>query len=132
MKNIIFLASIFLLSLKSYATSELYSNSEEVKEILNNNVYEPNYFSMILGLIFVVFLIYVTGYIYQKLTKVKLSDTLDCCAQVISTTQLGQGRNLHVIKIMDDYCLIGSTQNSITFLKDVDVKDNMIKQELKR
>ena len=46
---------------------------------------------------------------------------------IISTTSIGQGRNLHIVKIGDEACMIGSTQNSITFIKDVKLQE--IKKE---
>ena len=108
------------------------ASSEEIKEVLSRNTYEPNYFSMILGLFVVVAMIYVTGYLYQKLVKINLkpNDAYLNKAQIISTTSLGQGRNLHVIKIGDEACLIGSTQNNITYIKDVKIVDVDKKEEL--
>ena len=108
------------------------ATNEEIKEVLARNAYEPNYFSMIFGLFLVVAMIYLTGYLYQKLTKVNLknNDLYLNKAQIISTTSLGQGKNLHIIKVGDDTCLIGSTQNNITFLKDVKLVNNVKKEGL--
>lgn len=111
------------LSFKTIAQENL-DKAQEVSQILSKNTYEPNYFAMILGLFFVVGLIYLTGYFYQKLTKInfKNEDLYLNKAQIISTTSLGQGRSLHVIKIGNDACLIGSTQNNITFIKDIELQ----------
>ncbi len=121
MKKILFCLSI--ISTAALANSELYQGSEEIKEVLkqNNNMYEPNYFSLFLGLFFVIGLVYLTGIVYQKLTKVKLSQQENELnkIQIVSTTSLGQNKALHVIKINDEYSLIGATQNNITFLKDI-------------
>ena len=121
MKKILFLT--ILLSLKSFANEEIMTKSEEVAQALNANSYEPNYFTMILGLFVVVGLIYLTGFFYQKLTKVNLkyNDFYINKAQIVSTTSLGQGRNLHVVKFGKDAMLIGATQNNITFIKDVEL-----------
>ena len=127
MKKIIF--SVFAINNIAFASSDLFSNSEAIKDVLSKNVYEPNYFTMILGLFVVILMIYITGFIYQKLTKVKLAKVnANNKAQVISTTTLGQGRNLHVVKIGKEYCLLGSTQNNITFLKDVKMPDEIDEQ----
>ena len=40
-------------------------------------------------------------------------------ADIISTTSLGQNKNLHVIKINGEYSLIASTQHNITYIKDI-------------
>lgn len=113
-----------LLTLNGFANDEVLTKSQEVNNALAQNTYEPNYFSMILGLFVVVVLIYATGYLYQKLLKVKLTSSEDIVIkpQVLSTTSIGQGRNLHVVKIGNSACLIGSTQNNITFLKDINIK----------
>lgn len=97
------------------------ATSEEIKDVLSKNSYEPNYFSMILGLFLVVGMIYLTGFLYQKMIKINLSssDIQVEKPEILSTTSLGQGRNLHVIKIGSEACLIGATQNSITFIKKV-------------
>lgn len=97
------------------------ATSEEIKETLSKNAYEPNYFSMILGLFLVIVLIYLTGFLYQKLMKVNIApkDVEVIKPQIISTTSLGQGGNLHVVKIGDDICLLGATQNNITYLKEI-------------
>lgn len=118
----IFLISL-MLSFRVFA-DELLSKDEQVTQVLAKNTYEPNYFSMILGLFVVILLIYLTGYLYQRLTKVNLKheQLFVNKPQVISTTTIGQGRNLHVVKIGDSACLIGSTQNQITFLKDVELQ----------
>lgn len=120
----------FLFTIKSFANEQVLDKSEEVSKILAQNAYEPNYFSMILGLFLVVGLIYLTGFLYQKLTKTTIQnkDVFLNKAQVISTTSIGQGRNLHVIKIGDSACLIGSTQNNITFIKDIELQ-NETKEE---
>ena len=51
MKKILFCLSI--ISTAALANSELYQGSEEIKEVLkqNNSMYEPNYFSLFLGLL---------------------------------------------------------------------------------
>lgn len=123
MKKILTLS--ILCSLKSFALDDALSKSEEVSQILAQNVYEPNYFGMILGLFLVIVLIYITGFLYQKMTKATVlnKSTYLNKAQVISTTSLGQGRNVHVIKIGQKACLIGSTQNNIAYLSDVELEN---------
>lgn len=128
MKKILFL--YLFLCIESFASVQEIEKSQEVANILAQNSYEPNYFSMILGLFFVVGLIYVTGFLYQKLTKANAIDENIYLnkAQIISTTSLGQGRNVHVIRIGDSTCLIGATQNNITFLKDIELQTLKEKQ----
>ena len=97
------------------------TNQEEIKEVLAQNHYEPNYFSMILGLFVVVSLIYLTGFLYQKLLKIKLQDANSDSLkpQIVSSVQLGQNKNLYVIKIKDEYSLIGASANNISLIKEL-------------
>ena len=46
------------------------TETDNIKSALKTSVYEPNYFSIVLSLVFVIFLIYVTGIFYTKLNKV--------------------------------------------------------------
>ena len=119
----IFLINFFI-TLACFANDEI-DKTQEISEILAKNSYEPNYFGMILGLFLVVALIYLTGFLYQKLIKTNIvSDEVYLNkAQIISTTSLGQGKNIHVIKIGNSACLIGATQNNITFLKDIELSE---------
>ena len=53
--------------------------------------------------------------------KINLSnkEIQDGKIDVLSTTSIGQGRNLHVVKVGNQNILIGATQNSITYIADV-------------
>ena len=119
---------LFLLNSIVYAQA----TEDEIKNVLNNSTYEPNYWGMILGLFTVVAMIYLTGFLYQKLTKFNVvnKDAYLNKAQVISTTSLGQGRNLHVVKIGNSACLLGSTQNNITYIKDVEIVELQEKERI--
>ena len=119
MKKILFIFNF--LTLNCFATSELYAGNEELNEVLKSNMYTPSYFKMFLGLAVVIALVYVTGIIYQKLTSVRIVDKEadKYKPEIISTTSLGQNKNIHVVKVMDEYVLIASTQSNITFLKNL-------------
>ena len=120
-----------LVTSKAFCESELYKNNEEIKQVLNQNPYEPSYLTMILGLFMVIALVYLTGFIYQKLTKIKLTkeDIEKNSITIINTTSIGQGRNLHVIKVNNENLLIGATQNNITFIKSLDNSDGVIEKD---
>ncbi len=116
-KNILFL---YFLSLSAFAKDSVYS-AKEAQEILGENPYEPNYFSMLLGLFTVIILIYATSFVYQKLLKIKVSpDVKENEIEIVTSKSLGQNKNLYIIKVKDNYSLIGATQNNITYLKDID------------
>ena len=111
-----------ILTLSCYANSELYQNSDEIKEVLSKNIYEPNYFTMLLGLFVVIGLVYLTGFLYQKMIKIDLKDKNDDInrIEIVSSAALGQGKNLYIIKTRGKYSLIGATANNISYLRNFD------------
>ena len=114
-----------------FAALEIQSENVELKDALSKNAYEPNYFSMLFGLFVVVLLVYLTGFLYQKLIRIKICDNNNIESNkplVVSNTPLGQGKNLYVIKINDNYCLIGVTQHNITFIKDINSEEKIVKK----
>ena len=129
MKKILF----FNLLMSVSFAQEALEKSDEISKIVGQNVYEPNYFGMILGLFLVVAMIYITGFLYQKLTRANSFNQNNSLnkAQVISTTTIGQGRNLHVVKIGNSACLIGSTQSNITYIKDIELVEVETNKEIK-
>lgn len=120
-----------LLMTASFAASELYAENEEIKQALNNNMYEPNYFSLFFGLFVVISLVYITSYVYQKLIKVKINqdDTEIYKIDILSTTSLGQNKSLHIIKANGKCMLIGAAQNNITFIKDIEDTTGIIDEQ---
>ena len=93
-------------------------------EGLSQNLYEPNYFGIVFGLLVVVALIYITGIIYKKLITIKLDKNSSFSnIQIVTSQSLGQNKNLYIIKINKKYCLIGATANSIAHIKDLDSED---------
>ena len=101
--------------------------SPELKDSLKTHANEPGIMSIIFALLFVIFLIYITGLIYAKLNIVGARTVKDQLknydlnkAIVLSTTQLGQGKNLHVIELNNKRFLIGVGQNSISLIKELE------------
>ena len=119
----IFIFNLLTISCFALGNTE---KTEEISSIIGQNTYEPNYFGMVLGLFLVVGMIYLTGYLYQKLIKTNSFNNNFALnkPQIISTTSIGQGRNLHVIKLGNDAFLIGATQNNITYIKSVELIEN--------
>lgn len=121
---------LFLNSLAVFAMDSPYS-SAEFQEVLKHDSYEPNYFTLIFGLIIVICLIYFTGYFYQKLIGVnskinkKANDLEDFDkVKIISATPLGQGKNIYVVEIKNKHLILGATENQINLLKEFDTTDN--------
>lgn len=87
---------------------------------------EPSIISVILSLIFVVLLIYLTGILYTKLNKVgfktlkrQQGDLAKSHVSVVSTTQLGNNKTLHVVELDGKRMLIGASASTIQLIKDL-------------
>lgn len=103
------------------------SVTENINSSLKASSYEPNYFSILLSLVFVIFLIYVTGILYTKLNKVgvktvrnELKEASDIKPVVLSTTPIGHDKSLQVIEINGEKLLIGVSQNSVSLIKTLE------------
>lgn len=98
----------------------------DLHQSLKVNPAEPNMLSIVFSLLVVIFLIYITGLIYTKLNiagatavKKQLKNYDLSKVVVLSTTQLGQHKNLHVIEINNHRLLIGATPESINLIKNL-------------
>lgn len=87
---------------------------------------EPNLISVVLSLVFVILLIYITGIIYAKLNKIGFktikkqnADLARSQVSVISTTQLGSNKTLHVVELDGKRMLIGASTSAIQLIKDL-------------
>lgn len=87
---------------------------------------EPSIISVVLSLLFVVLLIYLTGIIYAKLNKVgfktlkrQQGEFAKAHVSVISTTQLGNNKTLHVVELDGKRMLIGASASAIQLIKDL-------------
>ena len=88
--------------------------------------HEPSIVSVFLSLIFVILLIYLTGIIYAKLNKVgfktlkrQQGDFTRSQVNVVSTTQLGNNKTLHVVELDGKRMLIGASSSTIQLIKDL-------------
>lgn len=125
-KNLVFTFAAFTLAAqKAFCLSE--TVSPELDTALKTHSNEPSFLTIVFALLFVVFLIYITGLIYSKLNIVgaktvqsQLKNHDLSRVVVLSTTQLGPAKNLHVIELNGKRFLIGATQNSINLLKELE------------
>lgn len=135
-KKIFLILGIFIFTVQK-AFCEMQAVSSELESSLKTHTNEPGVLSIIFALLVVIALIYITGLIYSKLnivgakavqSQIKNQDLSRVV--VLSTTQLGQGKNLHVIQLNNKCYLIGATQNSINLIKELnDVNTKNIKEE---
>ena len=122
-KFIMFIMMSFLCVNSVFADSV----TENINSSLKSSSYEPNYFSILVSLVFVIFLIYVTGILYTKLNKVgvktvrnELKESSDIKTVVLSTTPIGHDKSLQVIEINGEKLLIGVSQNSVNLIKTLE------------
>lgn len=87
---------------------------------------EPSLISVVLSLVFVILLIYITGIIYAKLNKVgfrtlkkQQGSFAKSQVSVVSTTQLGNNKTLHVVELDGKRMLIGASSGAIQLIKDL-------------
>lgn len=129
MRKYLFLniAILMMTAQKAFCLTDVLSS--DLESSLKTSSSEPNFLSIVFALLFVIFLIYITGIIYQKLNlvgaktvKEQLKNYDLTKAVVLSTTQLGQGKNLHVIELNNNRYLIGATADSITLIKELGTK----------
>lgn len=132
-KYLILISIILLTAQKALCAAEV--ASPELSHSLKNNTHEPGFGSIVFALIVVISLIYITGLIYSKLNIVGAKTVQEQLRNydlskvvVVSTTQLGQGKNLHVIELNNQRYLIGATINSINLIKEL----GEAKREIKR
>ncbi len=128
-KKLFYTLLLFLYSTAVFAMDSPYS-SPEFSEVLKHDNYEPNYFTLVFGLIIVICLIYFTGYFYQKLIGVnskinkKTNDFNDLYkVDIISTTSLGQGKFIYVVEINGKCLVLGATENQINLLREFDLQN---------
>lgn len=134
-KYLFFALSIFNIFQNTVIAAE--QINQPLNQALKQPGNEPNFMSVFFALIVVILLIYITGLIYSKLNlfgakavQEQLKNYDLSRVVVISTTQLGQNKNLHVIEIENKRYLIGATPNSINLIKELGKgKDKLEKTE---
>lgn len=123
MERFFYLLTVLGMSISGCFAAE---ETENIRSALKTSGYEPNYFSIVLSLVFVIFLIYVTGILYTKLNHVglktvkkELKDSTDIKPIVLSTTPIGNDKSLQVIEISGEKLLIGVSQSSVSLIKSL-------------
>lgn len=88
--------------------------------------HEPNIASVVFSLLIVILLIYLTGIVYAKLNKVGFNtlkrqqgEFSKSHVSVLSTTQLGSNKTLHVVELDGKRMLIGASSGAIQLIKDL-------------
>ena len=100
---------------------------------------EPTVLDVFNALVFVIFLILLTGWIYMKLKKINPEQLLSGNFKkldrnnfkIISSLQLGAGKSIHLIEINNKQLIVGTTSNSVNLLAEMEKNEsnNEIPQE---
>lgn len=138
MKNI---NALFLVSLLSVQSAFADSIPDSMKSALKNSSSDmPSLLNLVISLAVVIGLIYLTGWIYQKLNKINRTKLKDMELlerhnfKILSSLALGQHKYLHAVEINGKVLVLGSTPDSISLLKEFDSEsafDNKINNNIK-
>ena len=99
---------------------------DAMKQSMAQDYSAPSILNLVLSLIFVIALIYITGWVYTKLNIVnrknlgKISDLNkdNTRFNVLQSMSLGQQRHLYSIEMNNKILLIGSTPSHISLIKE--------------
>ncbi|EKE03107.1 MAG: hypothetical protein ACD_20C00259G0007 [uncultured bacterium] len=111
-------------------------NIPEYDEPLSDNVKnaeavkEPNAITLLSSLSIVIILVLIASWLYNKLRGVdpvallsgKLASSIGNNFNLLSTTTLGQGKSIHLVEIKGKQLVIGSTNNNINLLTELNEK----------
>ncbi|MDD3150047.1 MAG: flagellar biosynthetic protein FliO [Candidatus Gastranaerophilales bacterium] len=131
--------------LAQFITTDIYAFSKELAEnavnnadkaipitdaLASKNTYEPNMFSLVLSLTIVIVLIIITGWLFIKFNKflpeiLKKKADFDNSNKIniLSTTNLGNNKSLHIIEVKNRQFLVGSTVNEVNLIAEVTAKE---------
>lgn len=119
MRKFLTILSLLFIQFSNFALSTENLNLEGLKKHS-----EPSIFHAVFSLIIVLGLIYLVGFIYQKLTifNEKITNKNEKNEinkfKIINTTSIGQGKFLHIVEINNKFLALGSTPNNINFLRE--------------
>ncbi len=119
--------ALIMLSLFSVSSAMADSIPDSMKSALKNPSSDmPSLLNLIISLAVVIGLIYLTGWIYQKLNKINRTKLKDMELlerhnfKILSSLALGQHKYLHAVEINGKVLVLGSTPDSISLLKEFD------------
>ena len=102
---------------------------DAMKQSMSHDYGIPSVMNLVLSMIFVIALIYITGWVYTKLNivnrknigKITESDN-NMHFNVIQSMSLGQQRHIYSVEMNNKILLIGSTPSHINLIKEFDKK----------
>ncbi len=124
-----FILGIMLLSSCAYAIPEVLT--EPMKEVLKQAPAMPSIANVVLSTLFMVLIIYVVAFTYQKLNSYnskRFSDQSEKALnlnkmKITNCLSLGPNKCLYIVEVNEKFLVVGSTQTQINLLKEFDKKD---------
>jgi flagellar biogenesis protein FliO len=103
------------------------SSVPDLENNKNKSSGEPSFLNLMSSLSIVIILIFATGWIYAKLSRInannlfagKLNQISNNTFKIISTVQLGPNKTLHLIEINNKQLIIGCTQDKINLITEM-------------
>lgn len=124
MQNLVLIFCILVFTGNTAFSSVL---PESMKSTMVHDYGMPSMFNLVFSMFFVIALIYLTGWVYQKLNLLnkkqvsKLSsDTKNVRFNVLQSMSLGQQRQIYTIEMNGKILLVGSTPSQINLIKEFD------------
>ena len=114
---------------KDYKNAKLEDKNSDFSEILKkDDRKEPSVLDVFNALIFVIFLILLTGWIFMKVKKInpeqllsgKFNKLSENNFKIVSSLQLGAGKAIYLIEINDTQLIVGTTASNVNLLAKMD------------
>lgn len=124
---------LYLLICNTASTFAAVAVPETMKQAMKGDSDMPSLLNLVLSLAIVIGLIYLTGWVYQKLNKINRKSLVNRelidknSFNILSSMPLGQQKNLYAVEINDKVLVIGATAQNITLLKEFDKNENVDK-----
>ena len=114
MKKILFLINVLFFSTNTGFCAV--SVPESMKNAMKTQSDMPSLLNLVISMILVIGLIYLTGWVYQKLNRVNQAKLKDKFAgkntfKIVSSLPLGSQKNLYAVEFNDKILAVGATQN---------------------
>ena len=109
------------------------NDNESFSNVLNEaDKHEPSILKIFNSLVFVILLIFLTGWVYMKIKKInpeqllsgKFNKLSDNNFKIISSLQLGAGKSIYLIEINGKQLIVGTTASSVNLLAQMDKQED--------
>ncbi|MDD3237873.1 MAG: flagellar biosynthetic protein FliO [Candidatus Gastranaerophilales bacterium] len=129
-KTAISVSALILCGSKVFAASTPAFLTEQMKQSMQHAPQLPNISNVLLSTLFMVVMIYVVAFMYQKISSFnskKFTNAEDKSLnlnkmKIVSSMALGANKAVHIVEVNGKYLVLGSTASNISLLKEFDKK----------